>query len=325
MSYTPYFITVNGLSLSLREFQEETQDVDVFERGGAGEFGLDGVTYAPKRRWMFETVPIVPNEAEALVGWLEGRGVQFSFDVADTATTRFTLCAHDGTYPRVFPTGTTASYLRGGAWRSAVSKFGTWALQLSGTSTAYDGTSTTYPFTYAAYTATFGQGDAGRVCLSYWARNTASGAGAIASFTLLSTIWDADASPSTAVYYVGSAATLPDSNGLPFRYTSTFLATVGFCSFTLLSGASVNSASTALFDQIHLVPYRPTASMLAARVARAEAEAQFPYVKLGGHALQDPLEVEVKCFVEERQPVRVHIDGVWYDNAEVLSGVFVER
>jgi hypothetical protein len=321
VSYTPHFLTVNGLPLELREFQEETRDVDSFERGGG--LGLDGLTYAPKRRWAFETVPIVPHEAEALVGWLEGRGVQFNFDLSSTGTTHFTLCAQDGTYGRVFPTAASTQATRAAAWRSTDEKFGAWALQLSGTSTAYHGTTTTYPFSKSVYTATFGLGEAGKLSLSYWGKNFATAG--IASYTLLTTVWDLDTSSSTALYYVGSTATLPDSNGLPFRRTSTFAATTGYCSFEFLSGASINSTSTTLFDAALLVPYRMTSDMLTARVNRTAAEGTFPYVKLGGHTLVDPTEVEVKAFIEERRPIRCHIDGVWYDNAEVLSGAFVEK
>ena len=325
MLYTAPFLTVNGVPLTLQRFEEETVDVDDFQRGGGADVGLDGLTYAPKRRWMFETVPVVPAEAEALTGWIEGRGIQWRFDLTDTATTRFTYAAHDGSLPLVFPTASSTGTTRAAGWRSANPKHGVWALQLSGTSTAYDGTTTTYPFSHTVYTAPFGLVEDHGITLSYWARNYASADAAVASYTLLSQIWDQTESTSTAVYYVGSTATLPNSTGLPFRRTSTFAATVGWCSFTFLSGASINTTSTTLFDSVLLLPYRLTGDMLVARTARTEAEGALPYVLLGGHALQDPDEVEVKGFVEERRPTQCTIAGVWYDNAEVLSGVFVEK
>lgn len=286
--------------------------------------GMDGLTYAAKRRWAFETVPLPPAEAEAVVGWLEGRGLQWKFDLPGTGTTYFTRCGHDGSIARVFPTAESGSFSRAAGWASATAKHGVWAFQLSGTSTAYDGTSSTYPFSYTSFTAPFGFVSDHGLSLSYWARNYASGG--IGSYTLLSQVWDASFSLTTARYYVGSTATLPDTTGLPFRRTSVFTATTGYCSFEFLSGASINSTSTTLFDSVMLVPYRLTSGMLTARNGRSTlAEGTFPYVLLGGHALQDVNEVEVKGFVEERRPLRVVLDGVWYDNAEVLSGVFVEK
>lgn len=324
MSYTASFLTVNGLPLELAQFTEEAADVSSFERGG--NLGLDGLTYAPKRRWAFETVPLPPHEAEALAGWLEGRGIQWRFDQVDGATTRFTLAGHDGSLLKAFPTASSTAVTRAAAWRSTNTKHanGVWALQLSGTSTAYNGTTTTYPFSHTTFTAPFGLAGYG-LSLSYWGRNYAA-TDPIGSYTLLSQIWDVSHSLSTALYYVGSVATLGDANGLPFRRTSTFVATTNYCSFTFLSGASINSTSTTLFDSVLLVPYRLTSAMLVARAGRATySEGALPYVLLGGHALQDVDEVEVKGFVEERRPLRVALDGIWYDNAEVLSGVFVEK
>lgn len=318
MLYTTPFLCVNGLEIRVTELREEQQDVEAFDRGG--NLGMDGTIYATKRRWIFETQPVKPEDADSLVGWLEGRGTQFRFDLSSTGTTYFTQTAHDGAVMRAYPTAASTAATRASVWRTSVAKHGTWGLQLSGTSTAFDGTTSTYQFTYTAYTATFGLGETGKVSLSYWARNAAS-----PTYTMLTTVWDVDESTSTALFYTGTANVLPDVNGLPWRSTSTFLATTEWCSFQLLSGASINSVSTTLFDTVLLVPYRLTTAMLAARNDRTVAEADLPYVYLSGHALQDRDEVEVKCLVEERRPTRCVIDGTWYDNAEIVAGVFVER
>lgn len=335
MLYTAQFLTVNGLSLSLTRLDEDVEDVEAFSRGGGKDLALDGMTYAPKRRWKFETAPIAPHEAEALVGWIEARGVQWLFNRTDTAasfpftpdaatvsTTRFTWAGTDGAVLAVFPSAASNTVTRASGWRSTVTQHGVWAAQISCTSTAYDGTSATYPFSTVAYTLPFGVEQSGRISMSLWAMNTA---GDVADFTLLSTIWNTDHSYYTALFYVGTTATLPDGTGLPFRSTNEFTATVGWSSFRLLSGASSNSVSTALFSSVMVVPYALTGDMLAARAGRGEAEATFPYVYLSGHALQDASEVVVKGFVEERSPTRAAIGGVWYDNAEILSGVFVEK
>lgn len=318
MSYTPNFLTINGLEVRLTGFEEIPQDERVVERGG--NTGLDGTIYALKRSWAFETEPLPPDEAEAVVGWIEGRGVQFSFDRPATNTTRFSLSADDGMVMTAFPTASSTAISRAAVWRSSDKKHGTWALQISGVSVSYDGTSTTHPFSYTSFTAGFGFGSAGKVSLSYWAKS-----GAVASYTLLSTIWDPYTSETTASFYVGTTATLPDANGLPFRTTSVFSSTVDYCSFRLLSGESINSVSTSLFDAVLLVPYALTSDMLGARNGRSAAEGPLPFVYIGGHALADPNEVLVKGFVNERQPTQCVIDGVFYDNAEILSGTLVEQ
>lgn len=301
MSYTPYFLTVNGLVLDVTDAETTPDDVEAWGRGGG--LAYTGVTYGGKRKVSFELAPLLPHDADAMEGWLKGKGHQWHFfwtDTSSTTTTRFSLYSADG--GMAFAPLSSATLL-----------------PCATINDPWDGTDgfllMLHPGNTVTATVTFGT-DSG-YSLSTWRRvNTIA-----ASWELCSVTFDG----ATRRYFAGSdGATITTAfNWLAISSAS------GRGNFTLQGENNDSSNATALFCGTWIVPYTLSTAMLTARDQRAAGaeprEGAFPYVKVGGHLLRQPFELDMKGFLGKRSPARLSIAGNWYDNAEIVSGTLVQR
>lgn len=285
MAYTASFLTVNGLNLPAMSAGQRRVDPDRWGRGNGLAYA--GTTYAKRRQLAFETPPMTPLEAQALSGWVRGLGHHFTFEWTDDhrATTQFTLYSTDG-----------GAVLSGGSAATTDSKFGSYALLVAGN---------------AQHTATVLFGSEAPHAFSVW-RNQIS----IDSWELCSASYDG----ATTRYHAGT-----DGIGTttPFAWAG-FNSSDGILRVRLEGQDPAGSSSTCLYDGLMILPYSLTTPQLAARNGRLNAEAPFPLVAVGGHALRLTPELACKGLVKDYPVHRVVLDGRWHDNARQVTGTLIE-
>lgn len=282
---TTQFLTVNSLDLSVTSFGKNSDDVEAFGRGGG--FTFEGVTYADKTEWTYETPPMTPAEADALVGWIKGKGHYWPFTYTDntTSTVRFTPYSSDGGLAFLPSTGYTAS---------SNGNYSRWGMML-------------HPGANTSATATFGTESTG-LTASGWKKVGAD------PWELCSLVY----SGGTIKCFVGHLQTTA------FAWCGVG-ATLGYWWIQLQGENGAGSNATSLFAGWMMTPYAMATAMFQARTSRLVAEPDFPYVGVSGKQTRGLYEVTAKGFVTRRPAERVLVDGVWYPNAERLSGTLVQR
>lgn len=121
------FLRVDGyaIDVSIADF-EGPIDVSVEDYGRSIGSSLDGTTFAIKKAFNLKTHWLSPEDAFALEGWLRSRRHLWSFNYADTATTRFSLVSSDG---GLAVTGASITTATNAVW-------GTWCARLVSTASA---------------------------------------------------------------------------------------------------------------------------------------------------------------------------------------------
>lgn len=301
MAYTPYFLSINGLNIDVADADASPDDVEVFGRGGGLQY--TGTTYGNKRKASFDTIPLLPHEADSLDGWVKGRGHQWRFawtDTSSTTTVRFTLHSAEG--------GMSLAPVSSATLRSEASTAGPWGGTDGFSLMLHPGNSVT---------ATVAFGTEAPYSLSVWRQVPILAA----TWELCSLAYDG----ATTRYWAGAdGATLTTA----FSWLSISAAS-GRAGMTLQGENNTAGTATALFSGLWIVPYALSTSMLVARDLRATngvgAEPAFPYVGVGGSFLREVNELTMKGFIQKRNPMRVSMGGSWYANAERLSGSLVQK
>lgn len=302
MLYTPSFLTINGLDMSVTDADQSADDVETYGRGGG--LAYTGVTYGQKRKVTYKLAPLLPDEADSMDGWIKGRGHCWNFywiDRSSTVTTRFSLYSNEGGL--VFGGGTN------GATLSAIGVYpDPWGSSLYPAALVQSGNTT-------VASATFGQ-EAG-YSVSMW-RRVPSGANV---WELCSITYDTQ----TVRYFAGTTGALITT---AFAWTTRSVAS-GYSAITLQGKNNAGTNADAVFTGVWYVPYCLSTPQLTARGARptigSGPEPVFPYVALGGYAFRDAYELLAKGFVTDRTPTKLQANGVWYNNAETLSGTLIEK
>lgn len=259
------FLLVNGLEVEVLDDSLGAGRADVSTWGRSAALTFEGSTYRELRQWQFETTPLTEAEAKALTGWLEGRGSMWTFERYDAyrSTTAFSRFSAEG-----------GLSMGSGATRYGTAKFGTWAGQLN------TGVNSTF-------TASLVQGG---TVTPQWGFSTwkASNGG---TYALCSAHYDG----ATVRYMGGTDGTAVTT---AFAWAS-FTASSAGLSVTIQGEDFAGTNGTTQYDQMLVVPYALTTSMIAARSARTRVEPNYPYVEVTGSMAGTATAVfTAKCFVE---------------------------
>jgi hypothetical protein len=257
------FAAINGLALSIQDdtFSVSRQDANTWGRSAALTY--EGSVYRNLRQWSFELTPLTAQEADAMTGWIEGRGNLWTFQRYNPvlATTNYTkFSCEDG-----LTIGT-------GATQYTTSKWGRWAAQINSAGNS--------SFTIQLSSAT--------PLWSFTAWKSNNGG----AYALCCAHYDG----ATLRYHGGAdGATVTTA----FAWSVLSTSSGGWLSVRIDGEDFGGSNATSQYSYLRALPFAATSLMFAALGARTRAEPNLPYVELSGTVLGDATQyVEVKGFVE---------------------------
>lgn len=145
------FLTLNGLAVEIADGRFTGDPDDLLDEGRAEDGTFFRTEISRKRRYQFTTTILTPSEAEALKGWVDGRGDLFSFNSTKYGSKAYGPSAggtHSisssekkfGASSLLVGSGSTISYAFGSEYSSAYS-YAAWKRTASNVFTHYGITS----------------------------------------------------------------------------------------------------------------------------------------------------------------------------------------